>query len=526
MANAKAAIEASSGELTAQENEVYYTALSDAYAGLTARTASGQYAIDFGPAQESDEQSAQVATNILLSGYFENSPSENELMTGVELYETNEDDNGLHYGFTSEVSSTFTSNGGAYFRDFVYCAGGNSYTFKADLPAGTYAVYVYTGCKDAANTTQFYFGDGEAVLAYDGSESSTLSEVVEGKTVYTQTSSSGGQYSEPGCIYLVTISENSSALSYVNGVSMGTLSITFFDNTSTDEVTARLCGLCICPLSDTELANLGVEPEPEEEPVDYGDTYADYADVQVVGSYDFGTRNGSPSGWISTDTTAYSESLGYGYLTTSTIDTSKGSSIAQSDPATDIEAACSDFAYASDELSFAVDVPAGTYKVEVYAGNGTSNSAYNENKIYVNSDYLGKVSTSTAVSDILMTGYVTLAEDGQIVITASNVDCRAFLNAVVITEIALESEASTTAVDQVLAEEAELTDEEAAEAEGETVETEDSEAADEAEASEENAADAAGESSAEEANADENPSQEDDTPEETGSDEAVTADEE
>ena len=79
----------------------------------------------------------------------------------------------------------------------------------------------------------------------------------QGRNVYTQVSNSGGQFPSPTCIYKVKVTSNDEALSYVEGIDMGTFSITLFDDTeglAADEVTARLCGIELCyagELSDT-----------------------------------------------------------------------------------------------------------------------------------------------------------------------------------------------------------------------------------------------------------------------------------
>ena len=84
--------------------------------------------------------------------------------------------------FLSNIS--VSSAGGAHFRDYVYTAGGEAYTFSMDLPVGTYYIYMYTGDKFADNTTKFYFGDNCEVVS---SNNAAVSEK-DGKTVYTQTS--------------------------------------------------------------------------------------------------------------------------------------------------------------------------------------------------------------------------------------------------------------------------------------------------------------------------------------------------
>ena len=65
------------------------------------------------------------------------------------------------YGFDREINSYKTAAGGAKICDFVYAEGGAEYKFMVDLPNGTYRVFMYTGAKDAINTTHFYFQDNK-----------------------------------------------------------------------------------------------------------------------------------------------------------------------------------------------------------------------------------------------------------------------------------------------------------------------------------------------------------------------------
>lgn len=242
------AVEAGEGYI--QEMTTIYNNLKAAYAELVLRTAVTELALDFGPADENGSPALVWGTAPLLSSFYEMSKTNVDLGLGTMLYETNTDDNGMHYGFTSEVASGYTVTGGNYFRDFVYAEGGDPFTFKADIPVGYYYVYVYTGCKEAANTSRFYFNDGEAAA-----ESTNMAVVQdeEGRYIYTQTSGSGSQYVAPGCIYTVRVMKNDDALSYVNGVTMGTFSITMFHDDpdlSEDEITARMCGIELCYAHD------------------------------------------------------------------------------------------------------------------------------------------------------------------------------------------------------------------------------------------------------------------------------------
>ena len=149
------------------------------------------------------------------------------------LYSSNVTDNGQHFGFDREVLANETSAGGAHFRDYVYTAGGEAYTFSMDLPVGTYYIYMYTGDKLADNTTKFYFGDNCEVVS---SNNAAVSEK-DGKTVYTQTSNGGGQFAAPGAIYTVKVSESKVACGYT-GYKMGRFLVTLFnDETAADAIT-------------------------------------------------------------------------------------------------------------------------------------------------------------------------------------------------------------------------------------------------------------------------------------------------
>ena len=105
------------------------------------------------------------------------------------------------------------------------------------------------------------------------------------------------------------------------------------------------------------------------------------------------------------------------------------------DTQTDIEKACCDLARADNELKFLVDVPAGAYKVDVYAGAAYSNNAYNNCKVLVNGEDLGTVSQSAKVADIVKSQTVVFEEDSQIEVVSSNEGSLAILNAVVITNL-------------------------------------------------------------------------------------------
>lgn len=116
--------------------------------------------------------------------------------------------NGQKIGFDKAVPAGVTTQGGEYFRDWVFSPDGDPYTFSVDLPAGQYRVYVYTGNKvGARNTTFVSFGDDN----YGGR--------------YDQSSNAGGQYPASECVYVVNVKEDTA------GSGCGTLSMKVFDDT-------------------------------------------------------------------------------------------------------------------------------------------------------------------------------------------------------------------------------------------------------------------------------------------------------
>lgn len=136
------------------------------------------------------------------------------------------------YGFTHNIDAHESSTGGNKIRDFVYKAGGEKYTFKIDLPNGTYSVFVYSGNKESDNTLNFYFNN-------------------DADKVYTQTTPEGvGSDNYDG--------ENT----YETYVNTRTLSITFWgdEKLGADAVTGALNSLEIKKVSDEF-------PAPKEEAV-------------------------------------------------------------------------------------------------------------------------------------------------------------------------------------------------------------------------------------------------------------------
>lgn len=112
-------------------------------------------------------------------------------------------------GFDRAMPAGVTTEGGEYFRDWVFSPDGKAYTFSVDLPAGQYHIYVYTGNKTAGynNTSLVSFSDNGHQITYD------------------QSSIGGQQYAAPGCIYVVNVTEKSAGCGY------GTLGVKIFDNT-------------------------------------------------------------------------------------------------------------------------------------------------------------------------------------------------------------------------------------------------------------------------------------------------------
>ena len=228
----------------AQEYNKVLSALKSAYEGLVPKNLDREILIDFGtetsPVSTASKFSGDGGIDILGSEVIQGLPS--------MLYSSNVTDNGQHFGFDREVLANETSAGGAHFRDYVYTAGGEEYTFSMDLPVGTYYIYMYTGDKLADNTTKFYLGDNCEVV---NSNNAAVSEK-DGKTVYTQTSNGGGQFAAPGAIYTVKVSESEVACGYT-GYKMGRFSVTLFnDETAADAITARLNGIEITPFDKNE----------------------------------------------------------------------------------------------------------------------------------------------------------------------------------------------------------------------------------------------------------------------------------
>ncbi len=164
-----------------------------------------------------------------------------------------------------------------------------------------------------------------------------------------------------------------------------------------------------------------------------------YEEAGVYKKFDFGYKSANASGFERILADDYNASRGFGWEVGTGADVNwnkVGVGIENAgDTQTDIEKACCDLDRRDSELKFLVDVPAGSYKVDVYAGAAYSNNAYNGTTIIVNGQNLGVVSQSAKVADIVKTATVTFEEASQIEIVSSNSGNLAILNAAVITRL-------------------------------------------------------------------------------------------
>ncbi len=164
-----------------------------------------------------------------------------------------------------------------------------------------------------------------------------------------------------------------------------------------------------------------------------------YEEGERFAAYDIGYKSGNANGFVRILADDYSAATGYGWAegTGASVNWNRvGAGIENAgDTQTDIEKACCDLSRADNELKFLVDVPAGSYKVDVYAGAAYSNNAYNGTTISVNGQDLGVVSQSTKVADIVKSAYLTFEDASQIEVISSNSGNLAILNAVVITKV-------------------------------------------------------------------------------------------
>lgn len=139
-----------------------------------------------------------------------------ETTTVKDIYGSDASDS-QHIGFDKTVPAAKTTEGGNYFKDWVFSPDGEEYSFSADLPVGQYYVYVYTGNKTKAygNTTIVNFDNefiNETPLRYDQTSS-------ESRQFYGNDDNKANPY----CVYVVDVKDN--------GAGYGTLTAHFSDDT-------------------------------------------------------------------------------------------------------------------------------------------------------------------------------------------------------------------------------------------------------------------------------------------------------
>lgn len=143
-----------------------------------------------------------------------------ETTTVKDIYGSDASDS-QHIGFDKTVPAAKTTEGGNYFKDWVFSPDGEEYSFSADLPVGQYYVYVYTGNKTKAygNTTIVNFDNefiNETPLRYDQTSS-------ESRQFYGNDDNKANPY----CVYVVDVKDN--------GAGYGTLTAHFSDDTVGNE---------------------------------------------------------------------------------------------------------------------------------------------------------------------------------------------------------------------------------------------------------------------------------------------------
>lgn len=156
--------------------------------------------------------------------------------------------------------------------------------------------------------------------------------------------------------------------------------------------------------------------------------------------FDFGNKSGNAEGFTVITTSEYDDAIGYGLSAGTGFKNDKGTNVGSSiTDTTSLFDACKDYTYTtSGEIGFKVNLVAGTYVVDVYAGVGGS---YGDNAVYVNDENLGNTVTTkpNSADDIKKTTTVTLAEDGFIEVKETRPDSsdnRTFINALVIEGVA------------------------------------------------------------------------------------------
>ena len=155
--------------------------------------------------------------------------------------------------------------------------------------------------------------------------------------------------------------------------------------------------------------------------------------------FDMGYKSSNASGFERILADDYSPARGFGWEegTGSLVNWNKvGVGIENAgESQTALEKACCDLVRTDNRLKFLIDVPAGSYRVDVYAGAAYNNRAYNDTTIFVNGTDLGQVSQSPLVADIRKSTIVTFDKASQIEVVSSNEGNLAILNAVVVTRV-------------------------------------------------------------------------------------------
>lgn len=161
-----------------------------------------------------------------------------------------------------------------------------------------------------------------------------------------------------------------------------------------------------------------------------------YAVWQKAGTvhlkFDFGKN--AAAGFTQITTQTYTAELGYGFTNSVTLKNDKGTNLAGTTNPTDeaIFEMCKDYTYTEDStgLAFRIDVPAGSYDVEVYAGLGGTHTP----TIAVNGKGIGTAATAKPANenDLLLTTTVTVTEGGYIEVTSSGFNGRNMLNGIIV----------------------------------------------------------------------------------------------
>lgn len=198
-------------------------------------------------------------------------------------------------------------------------------------------------------------------------------------------------------------------------------------------------------MADSKLGSLTGERSAEEQEKAAGKEHI-MANV-VSGSsvsvkFDFSNKSGAADGFTVITTSEYDDTIGYGLSAGTGFKNDKGTTVGSA--VTDNSSlfdACKDYTYTtSGEIGFKVNLVAGTYVVDVYAGVGGS---FGDNTVSINGEDLGSVGKTkpNSAEDIKKTATVTLEEDGFVEvkeIRPEGSENRTFLNAIVIEGTAAE----------------------------------------------------------------------------------------